>query len=1061
LLWTAILFDREVACFHFLPLKIRTRVVIPAAARNSSYKNEIRHCDTMVLYGMNPDLVDDSSFDQAEGTPDEIASLHTKAPNPIVFDDDLDGIDDDDMDEEAEDEDDYDDVKDEDENVMFRPHNFAKRENWLEDATEECFDEEKLPLGSLTEGDAESMVGLMVAWSRKNNLEGALAVERLLKRIVDDMSAGNQNVFVSSRMYAITINAWARSGQEGAAERAQDIHDAMVNFYKQTGDQRLRPTQRSCNALLLAWARSGRPDAVKKGERLFGQMLNEWSDNKKSRPDATTIRCMLELYGNDGSKNALDKAERLFESVESFGSQKTASIYTALQNVYAKAQGIDAAKKTMEVVQRMMEDDSPVRPGIGNFNIVMNAYTRENKPDSARKAINLLQKMEQPVSDGGYGVAPDKMIYFLVILTCSRHPDINKGANLAERVLERMEDRARVEAKLREEISSVAPPLVYMDLECFNVVMAAISKSSDPEAFSRIFRIIQRMQNDYSNQNIQPSLRSWNAALNALSRQSTLEAATRAEKILNHLHQLYDNGKLKEKPDEFAYSSVLTAYQRLKIPEAAHRAEALLMRMEDLYERSILDKPPDVVHHTIVCSIWAETGLEGGPERCAEHLQRMTKRYKEGFRASKPTTRMYNSVLDCYSRGGQPERAEQLLYYMLSLARKGDRDARPDAASFDITINGFLRSRIRDAGRRAESVLERGLEFAEEEGGQMLDIRSFTAILGYYGQQTTVTDSPYRAEYVLNRLVSLFQAGHNKLSPHISCFTSVMDAYAAQKNSKAGECAESLLRTMIRLKRDYSVQKIEINSGVMNSVLKAWEACAGSDNAGERAERILDLMEEKCDGGNAEMAPNFSSYHRVIGTWSKSSSPNKVDRAVAAFNRMKQRSNDGKLSGRIPEHAYALVINACAFSNVDDPEESLRTFNIARNMFEELILESEQQPDRAEPSPTTYGWYIQALGQAGVSEDLKFQTLKEVFDRCCKKQRISPFVWEKLKAACTSDELAQLLLPLPKSVESKTKRVIRLADLPEKWIWKGHPDSDKTAVQNYVRKWRRRESTRT
>ncbi|KAG7353577.1 PPR: pentatricopeptide repeat domain containing protein [Nitzschia inconspicua] len=962
------------------------------------------------------------------------------------------------------------DQEDEEDGFMFRPSIFSRSETWLQDATEDVFDLEKVPLGSLTENDVESMVGLMVAWSRKNSLEGALTVERLLKRVVDDMSAGNGNVFVSNRLYAVTINAWARSGEKGAAQRAQAIHDAMVQMYHQTGDSRLKPTRRSFNALLQAWVMSGESNAVTRGEQILNEMVEGWSTDQKSRPDPMTISLMLELYGNDGSSEALEKAERLFDSLETLEIKKNLYIYSALQNVYSKAEGINNANKTMELIERMLHDsdDKSIRPTVTNFNVVLSAYSRANETDSALHAINLLRKMEMPESDGGYEVAPDKISYFSTILTCTRHPNATVGANLAECMLTRMEERANAEARRREEVSSVAPPLVHMDTECFNVVLSALSKSSEQDAFSRILRIIKRMESPYTTQNIQPTLRSWNAAINALSRLRTMEAAQRAEKILNYMFQLYECGKLNEKPDEFAHASVLTAYQKLHVPEAAYRADKILLRMEDLYEKKILDYPPDVFHYTIVCSIWAMTGAKGGIRRCTEILSKATERYHQGFRKCKPTIRLYNSILDCYSRGAQPERAEQLLYHMLSLARKGDKDARPDCFSFDIVLNAFLRSGLKDAGRRAESVLERGLEFAEEEGGQMLDIRSFTAILGYYGQQRNVFDSPYRAESILNRLISLFQAGHKGLSPHISCFVNVMDAYAGQKNQNAGECAENLFRTMIKLKRDYGAKRIEINSGVVNAVLNAWEASATSENAGRRAERLLDLLEDNHDNGKVEMAPNFSSYNKVIATWSKSPAPDKADRALAILNRMKRRKEERKLFGKLPEYAYSLVINACAFSGAEDPDERFRIFQIARNVFNELIAESETDPDRSEPSPTTYGWYLQAIERGSIPADLKFQILQETFQRCCEKQRVNSFVWERLKSACNDDEFAQLMIPVnnirrsfkrsnvQKSVN--TKREVKLSDLPENWIWKGYKAvGTKTDDRKFVSKQRRKQ----
>ena len=182
---------------------------------------------------------------------------------------------------------------------------------------------------------------------------------------------------------------------------------------------------------------------------------------------------------------------------------------------------------------------------------------------------------------------------------------------------------------------------------------------------------------------------------------------------------------------------------------------------------------------------------------------------------------------------------------MLSLAKDGDDNAKPDAFSFNSVINAFLYGRMRDAGRRAESVLERALEYAEEEGGEMPDIKSFTSILGYYSRQKKVIDSPYRAQYLLNRLISLYKAGNTHLSPHVSCFTNVMEAYASQRNNDAGECSEEILRNMLLLEKKYNASNIEVNTGVMNCVLNAWAESIGHDDAGARAEHILTLM-EKC-----------------------------------------------------------------------------------------------------------------------------------------------------------------------------------------------------------------------
>ena len=53
----------------------------------------------------------------------------------------------------------------------------------------------------------------------------ALTVERLLKRLVDERRAGNTNAVATTKAYNAAINGWARSGEAGAAQRAEQVSD--------------------------------------------------------------------------------------------------------------------------------------------------------------------------------------------------------------------------------------------------------------------------------------------------------------------------------------------------------------------------------------------------------------------------------------------------------------------------------------------------------------------------------------------------------------------------------------------------------------------------------------------------------------------------------------------------------------------------------------------------------------------------------------------------------------------------------------------------------------------
>lgn len=70
-------------------------------------------------------------------------------------------------------------------------------------------------------------------------------VENLLSRAQAEMRAGNKHagVQISTKMYTIAIDAWAKS-KEGvkAARRAEEILQYMDGMYKSTKNEDLKPT---------------------------------------------------------------------------------------------------------------------------------------------------------------------------------------------------------------------------------------------------------------------------------------------------------------------------------------------------------------------------------------------------------------------------------------------------------------------------------------------------------------------------------------------------------------------------------------------------------------------------------------------------------------------------------------------------------------------------------------------------------------------------------------------------------------------------------------------------
>lgn len=550
--------------------------------------------------------------------------------------------------------------------LTLRGLNFERSERWLEEATEKIFDSSMLPLGSLADDDIVAITGLMIAWSRRNSLEGALKVEDLLKRVVDDMRAGNGDAYVSTKMYIVAMEAWGKSDQEAGAQRAQSIHDAMIQTYKETKNPLIRPNTKGYNTLIRAWAKSKSPSALVAGEKAFKDLVaaekalrnvpiasNQTTSDESwtFRPDSATYAAMLDLYARNNSEESIVKAERLVKSMPRRGVKKTRNVYLALQDVYLGSGREDAPKKIFSVLRKMIRSGSQgntmARPNLPNFNRVLSSYSRTPSKTSAERAVTMLNRMEQEKEDGGFDIEPDRQSYLLAILACSQCPDRTLGANFAEPLLERMEKVAKEEAKRRDELSIAAPPLVSLDSECFNLVLMALSRSRDSDAIDRIFSILSRME-EYANdgqEHLRPTTRSMNAALHALGYSNNKSAAKKAEETLDRMFQLHADGIPDAKPDSYSHVSILRLYKRLGTPEAAERSSEILLRMEQLYEKGILDYSPDHYHYTMVCATWSLSKTKIAPQKCLEILTRMKEKEKEGWKNAGPNVVTYNAVL--------------------------------------------------------------------------------------------------------------------------------------------------------------------------------------------------------------------------------------------------------------------------------------------------------------------------------------------------------------------------------------------------------------------------------
>lgn len=850
------------------------------------------------------------------------------------------------------------------------------------------------------------------------------------------LTSYSSQTFHTKKLPAIfqAIDAWARSGAEGSANRAQSIHDGIVTMYKDTGDYRIAPNTVSYTAVMYAWARSSDEDAPRMGELLLEDMLKAYREGcDHLQPDAVTFSALIEIYAKRLIPEYIERAEELFTMMDALDIRRNVHIYSQLQNLYAKSSRQDAPAKTERLLNELLEHENPsLQPSIANYNAVLNALARTPSVENTNKAEQFLERMMLPVAVGGYDVETDRMSFILTIYAGSRCPDENLGARVAETVLMKMEERALTEWKKKREISSAAPLVVYLDVECYNPALQVISRSDQRDLVTKVISIVDRMEKLFDDgHDVQPNRRTWNSLLHAYSRRQDFDSASKAEAVLVRMWELHFAGVPVLRPDSFTYAAVLQTYQKSAQPNAAERADTILRQFEEYFADGHMDHAPDVVHYTMVSAAWAKSRHKGAADRCAQIVSHMTNRFQSGFPNVKPNTRTYNALLDAVSRSRDVNRAEHILYYMMSLAKNGDSDVAPDTFSFNSVIIAHCRSNQAGAGQRAEAILERMLEYDEEKRNVNLETRSFTYIIGHYAR-TNSPDGPYRAEYILNRLIDLYESGkYPLLEPNTFAFVQAIDAYAYKKHPDSGALAERLLKKARELILKHSCTHVEISVELLNSVLLAWSS-SGDKEAGRKAEIHLENMERQYAIGNERMRPDTRSYGLVLNAWSRSNTEGKARRALGILRRMKAQQEGGNPSVELTQHAYSLVINTAGFSN-GSREEEADAFDIAVTLFDEML----ELGGELAPYSLTFGWFIQVCGRLTVPVEKKEYHIERAFQCCVVAGMVNDFVLNRIRGAASEALYKRMLKPildcLPEHVSTQSFPLMEFSQIPDEW----------------------------
>lgn len=96
--------------------------------------------------------------------------------------------------------------------------------------------------------------------------------------------------------YNTLINALAKSGDGGAAARAEEILAIMEQRF-QAGDKSFKPNTRSHTSVIDAWAKSGEAGAARRAEHILNNLktLFETTGDADIKPNVYTANAVMNV----------------------------------------------------------------------------------------------------------------------------------------------------------------------------------------------------------------------------------------------------------------------------------------------------------------------------------------------------------------------------------------------------------------------------------------------------------------------------------------------------------------------------------------------------------------------------------------------------------------------------------------------------------------------------------------------------------------------------------------------------------------------------------------------
>lgn len=258
---------------------------------------------------------------------------------------------------------------------------------------------------------------------------------------------------------------------------------------------------------------------------------------------------------------------------------------------------------------------------------------------------------------------------------------------------------------------------------------------------------------------------------------------------------------------------------------------------------------------------------------------------------------LYDLIILSWSRThefGAPQRAEEILDAMQRSYNTGlDGDLKPSLRTWNTVLKAYVHAQSAEAPREVMRVLSK-LETLYREG--KTDLQPSRDSYYYLLRAQSFVGGPGAAEKVLgliDRMDKLAVSGVPSIKPDTRCHNVYLRALVETKDHhtvsarEVARKAEAYLRKMAA-DPDESARP---DHWSYNAVLLAWSN-SGDIKLASKGEILIEEMELSIEGAPSTPTPTKYEYNTLLSCYSWSTLPDKGERALALFEKMKARSDE-------------------------------------------------------------------------------------------------------------------------------------------------------------------------